>query len=82
MSELLPNYSIQPGDGTGTSLADSYIRNEKGECFYCLNKATETYGLRKVCNKCNKRLKNLFLKTRHSDDITILNLIREVLNHD
>ena len=30
---LIPKFNIEPGDGTGNSIADAQVRNSKGICI-------------------------------------------------
>lgn len=67
---MIPNFTIQPGDGTGCSLADIKVRNANGICSCCDNKLDENsknYGfmgdLCKDCATTNDNAWNVFLES-------------------
>lgn len=52
------NWSLEPGDGTGNSIQDAHVRNEKGICSIlgCSKNTKDdaiSYGLmQKLCPEC------------------------------
>jgi len=57
-----PSFDIEPGDGTGSSLKDARIRNDKNLCAMtnCGNSLEENHqpmkhGLFLLCGKCLKK---------------------------
>jgi len=53
-------WKMEPGDGTGKSIADAMIRNEKGLCAICDNTILPEsicYGIFcKLCPICEKEI--------------------------
>jgi hypothetical protein len=78
MEKLQMKWTIEPGDGTGCSIQDAYVRNEKGICsiLNCGKAIAEnaiSYGLlQKLCHDCEVEHKKFIDESLRQDDERLL----------
>jgi len=69
MKKIKTKWQMEPGDGTGSSIADARIRNEKGicalkDCNKKINKRSHTLKIFdvKICLTCHNKVQKIIKK--------------------
>lgn len=74
---------IEQRDGTGSSLADGYVRNERDECFFCLASGSICkFGNRlfHMCKSCQKKLHRVLDRSILFSNDAMTNIMNSILS--
>ena len=72
---MIPSFKLEPGDGTGCSIADGMKRNEQGMCgsYQCSNFKSNFYFMGvALCDSCSKPFKEYKLEALRKMDEEII----------